>query len=165
MALTAQRSPAATPSNRLPLSSLCPSDRQLQPSCFCSALTKHWTMCCFGILQAWMFIIKQSVCVLTLAAARCVVYIFVLFCFLFKNFALKYCQPPPSPRQVELYNVLHLHQFPLDCVFCLILFLNHLSHCLFFIFHPSFYLQPKSIPVPLLLFPSHATGALHLWWK
>lgn len=59
LAPTARRSPTATLSNRLPLSSLCLSDRQLQPPRFCSALTKHWTMCCFGFLQAWMFIIKQ----------------------------------------------------------------------------------------------------------
>lgn len=68
LAPTAWRSPAAMLSNRMPLSSLCLSDRHLQPPRFCSALTKHWSTCCLGFLQAWMFIIKRSVCVLTLAA-------------------------------------------------------------------------------------------------
>lgn len=164
LAPTARRSPAATLSNRLPLSSLCLSDRQLQPPRFCSALTKHWTMCCFGFLQAWMFIIKQRLRANISSSSPHVVLVWVFFFF---NFALKCCQPPPSPRQVELYNTLHLHQFPPDCFIfwereggALSFFLNLLSHCL--LFHP-FYVQPESITIVLLLFPSRAAGSLHLY--
>lgn len=152
LAPTARRSPAATLSNRLPLSSLCLSDRQLQPPHFCSALTKHWTTSCFGFLQAWMFIIKQRLRANISSSSSHVVLGCCFSTLLWSAANLLHPRGRWSciTHSIYINSLLTVYFLEGGGGGAVSFFLNLLSYRL--LFHP-FYVQLKSIPILFCGFP------------